>query len=188
MSDTYVKLPNGKYVQIPEGASPEQLQQMKSRLVQMQASPEQQAPNAIAQSRAQMAARVHTSPLISPGREQAPITSPSQEEQINRALPQVDQRATDVRSAVLAMGGAGIGSEAAGMAQGLPKLLQVMAGASGAGAGAGLGALAGGTAPKEALDTAAKTTAGSMVISPLAKWLTSSKSVGAKALQAASAK
>lgn len=115
--------------------------------------------------------------------------TPDQEKQIDKMLPQVDQRVKDIRSAVLAMGGAGIGSGAASAAaQGLPKFLQMMAGASGAGAGAGLGALAGGTPPKEALAGAAGTAATSAVLSPLTRWLASSKSVGAKALQAASQK
>lgn len=188
MPDTYVKLPNGQYVQIPEGASPEQLQQMKSRLVQMQASPESQAPNAVAQSRTQMAARVHPVSPVAPGKEQAPITSPGQEAQINAALPKVDQRIHDIRSAVLSAGGASLGSEFGAMAQGLPKFVQMMAGASGAGAGAGAGAFAGGTSPKEALGIAAGTTATNAIASPLLKWLSSSKSVGAKALQAASQK
>lgn len=174
---------------IPSGMSDNEAKLfVRSKRPDLFQTPEQQAPNALAQARAQMAARVHPSPLISPGREQAPITSPSQEEQINRALPQVNQRAKDIRSAVLAMGGAGIGSEMAGAAQGLPKFIQALAGASGAGAGAGLGALAGGASPKEALSGAAGTTATTMAFSPFAKWLTSSKSVGAKALQAASAK
>jgi len=189
MPDTYVKLPNGKYVQIPEGASPEQLQQLKSRLIQMQVSPESQVPDAIAQSRAQMAAGVRPTSLIAPGKDQAPITSPYRESQIDTAMKGMPQRIKDIRSAALAMGGAGIGSEAAaGAAQGLPAFIKTMAGASGAGAGAGLGALAGGTSPKEALATAAGTTAMSAVLSPFTRWLASSKSVGAKALQAASQK
>lgn len=112
-----------------------------------------------------------------------------QQQKIDALMPQMPQRVKDIRSAALAMGGAGIGSEAAaGAAQGLPAFIKTMAGASGAGAGAGLGALAGGTPPKEALATAAGTTASSAVLSPLSRWLASSKSVGAKALQAASQK
>lgn len=114
--------------------------------------------------------------------------TPGQEKQVNAALPGVNQRVKDIRSAVLSAGGASVGSEMGAMAQGLPKFVQMMAGASGAGAGAGLGALAGGTPPKEALATAAGTTATGAVLSPLARWLASSKSVGAKALQAASQK
>lgn len=186
MPDTYVKLPNGQYVQIPEGASPEQLQQLKSRLVQMQVSSGSQAPDATAQAR-DVITKIGQGMKPSPLGGAHPTTQ--QEQQIDALMPQMPQRVKDIRSAALAMGGAGIGSEAAaGAAQGLPAFIKTMAGASGAGAGAGLGALAGGTRPMEALATAAGTTATSAVASPFLKWLSSSKSVGAKALQAASQK
>jgi hypothetical protein len=111
------------------------------------------------------------------------------EEALAKITPEmINQRATDIRSAVLAAGGAGIGAKAESLAEGLPAFIRVMAGASGAGAGAGVGALAGGSSPKEALTTAAQTTGTSAVLSPFIKWLGSSKTVGAKLLQRASQK
>lgn len=90
--------------------------------------------------------------------------------------------------------GAGLGgSELAGAAKGLPWALRVLAGSSGAGAGAGTGAAVTGASPKEALGTAAVTTATALPFEALGqsqflKWLTSSKSRGAKLLQMAETK
>ncbi len=168
MPDTYVKLPNGQYVQIPEGASPEQLQQMKSRLVQMQTSPD-----ATAQAK-QVLQKIPQYTSAAAGRE---VNDPK-----NAYMRQ---------NAPMMYAGAGgmAGGALAPAAAGLPAAIRALATGSSVGAGAGAGQLAlDPTHPGEALSTAAGTTMAATAIPPLVKWLTSSKSVGAKALQAASAK
>jgi hypothetical protein len=90
--------------------------------------------------------------------------------------------------------GGGLGGTAmaeVGAAAKVPTLLRMLGTASGAGFGAGAGNIAGGGSPKEALGTAGVTTAATMALEPLSpflKWLTSSKSAGAKLLQQASSK
>lgn len=116
------------------------------------------------------------------------ITSKAQDEFLAKALPQVNQRVADIRKSALQIGGGSFGAEAGALAKGLPKALQMLATASGAGAGVGAGTIAGGGSPQEALGNAAGTTATGMILNPLAEWIGSSKTLGAKMLQQASAK
>lgn len=174
MPDTYVKLPNGQYVQIPEGASPEQLQQMKSRLVQMQ-NPESNVPDATAQAK-QVLQKIPQYTSAAAGRE---VNDPK-----NAYMRQ---------SAPLMYGTAGgmVGGSAANALNtaGLPKALALLGKSSALGGGMAAGQLAEDpTNPKAALATAAGTTAGNFALSPLMQWITSSKTLGAKALKQASAK
>jgi hypothetical protein len=85
--------------------------------------------------------------------------SPQQEAKIDQLIPQVQGRVSDIRKGALSAAGASIGAGAGELAAGLPAGIRALAGASGAGAGAGIGNLVAGGSPKEALQTAAQTTA-----------------------------
>lgn len=166
MPDVRVQDEQGTVHVFPDGSTPEMI--AKAMNVKLP-SAELQPPDAIAQSRAQMASRVHPTTFISPGKDAAPITSPFSEQKINQALPQVPGMVKNIRKGALQAGGAAFGGEFGSLAKGLPWFIRMMAGASGAGVGAGAGTLAGGGSPQEALSTAAGTTMASAPLSGIAE-------------------
>lgn len=157
-------------------------------------SPEQQAPNALAQAQGMFPKPGMGLP---PGGKELPPAG----REFEGGNSYVSMSPTGIATSPLIPAktqvqviGAGLGGQAmAGLpgAASLPTALRMLGTASGAGLGAGAGTVVGGGSPKEALGTAAGTTAVTMAIEPLGpflKWLTSSKTAGAEALQVASTK
>lgn len=116
-----------------------------------------------------------------------------QDQYINERLPMVNQRVADIRKDALSLAGASVGSGAVQGAGLLPSLLRI----GGAGAGGAIGNVAGAVVsgqapnPNEALRTGGSLALGQTggeALSPFLKWLASSKSVGSKLLEQASAK
>lgn len=166
------QLPDGSIqpFEIPAGLSDDQARTfvLSKRPDLFKLTPEQQAPNATAQAHQQMASGQTTGlnkfdTFQNPGNSYVSMsptgvaTSP--------LIPAKTQ------ASVI---GAGLGGEALtglkGAAQ-LPYYIRALATASGAGAGAGAGNLAATGNPKEALGTAAGTTAATMAVSPVAKFI-----------------
>ncbi len=112
-------------------------------------------PDAISQSRAQMAATVQP---IAPTPFGLPPATPEQEKIIARARPQIPGVVSAIRRGALTAGGGAFGGGLSAAAKGLPWLIRTLAEASGIGAGAGIGNALGGGSLEESLSAAAGTT------------------------------
>src|SRR5207247_2994286 len=147
-----VKLPSGEAVDfvIPGGMSDAEAKTyVLSKRPDLFQAPGGQPPDAIAQARAQIA-----KPVLDRA---AALDRPSAGQLIagtSNVPPTPAQRAV-ISTVPAVLSGQFLG-EAAG---GLPKFIQTLASASGGGVGAGMGELATGASPKQALGTAAGTTA-----------------------------
>jgi len=120
--------------------------------------------------------------------------SPEQEAYLKKTLPMVPQQVSNLRRGALSVGGAALGAGAVAQGAGLlPAAMRVIGAGIGGAGGDVAGSVVSGQAPnpKKALQSGAGAMIGQgtgEVLSPLAKSLTSSKSLGAKMLERASAK
>lgn len=169
---------------IPSGMSDNEAKLfVRSKRPDLFKTPEQQAPDATAQARA--FTRSQIKPLI-PGTGTIDPSGGLTEKQKSPAYQDYMNA-----SGAMAGGAAGgmLGGKLTPFTAGLPAAIRALATGSSIGVGTGLGQLATDpTHPGAALSAAAGTTMVGTALPPLVKWMTSSKSAGAKALQAASAK